>query len=323
MLANLSTLSRRSFLTAAPAGLAALNLAALNLAAAPSPNLPVGCRDAMLRPLDPECWTAAREVAAEVIEVTVNDQFALPSLSHPQQPYSIATPEGVHRLTEDLQGAGVRISAFCVESRFDTRPDFECEFTAKLAHIAQQMAIPAIRLDVLTFKMQPREFVATAVSLVKRVIAATEDTNVRFGTENHGPRGNDPSFLLPLIDGVASKRFGVTLDTGNLYWFGRPLSQVYDLMEKLAPHAVHTHCKNIAYPAEKREEQRPTGWEYARYEAPVDRGDIDFTKVVKILRAAGYTGDLCVENETLNRLPAAERAPVLAAEIAYLKKLRG
>ena len=64
------------------------------------------------------------------------------------------------------------------------------------------------------------------------------------------------------------------------------------------------------------------GWEYARYEAPVDHGDIDFARVVKILRAAGYTGDLCVENETLGRLPQAERAGIMASELAYLKKLR-
>ncbi len=129
--------------------------------------------------------------------------------------------------------------------------------------------------------------------------------------------------MLPLLDRVGSQRLGVTLDTGNLYWFGHPLSKVYELIQTYAPHVVHTHCKNIRYPADQREVQRPMGWEYAKYEAPVDKGDIDFVRVVKILRAAGYTGDLCVENESLRKLPESERASVLATEIGYLKRLRG
>jgi sugar phosphate isomerase/epimerase len=64
------------------------------------------------------------------------------------------------------------------------------------------------------------------------------------------------------------------------------------------------------------------GWEYAKYEAPIDKGDIDFARVVKLLRGGGYTGDLCVENEALGRLPESERATTLVAEIALLKKLR-
>jgi sugar phosphate isomerase/epimerase len=309
-------LSRRSFL-AAPAALAALPAIAAN------PTNPVGCRDAMLKQLGPDCWAAAKSVGAEVIEVTVDDKFDVPLLSHPQQPYSVASADEIKRLNADLKAAGRKISAFCVASRFDSRPDFEVDFGAKLARIAQQMGVKAIRIDVVSYKIPPDQFLDTAVSGVKKLIEATEGIDVRFGVENHGPCGNDPAYMQPLLDRVASKRLGVTLDTGNLYWFGHPLSKVYELIETYAPRVVHTHCKNIGYPADQREVRRKMGWEYAKYEAPVDRGDIDFTRVVTILRKAGYTGDLCVENETLGRLPESERTGVLTSEIAYLKKLRG
>jgi sugar phosphate isomerase/epimerase len=312
-------ISRRWFLGAAPAGLAVMD----RLAAAPPP-LPAGCRDAMLRELGaPDCWSAAKSVGAEALEVTVDDKFSLPLLMHPQRQYSVSTDEGMKQISDDLKAAGQKISAFCVASRFDARPDFEVDFGARLARISQQLGIKAIRIDVVSYKLPIDQFLDPAVAALKKLIAATEGTGVRFGVENHGPSGNNPAFLSPLLDRVGSERLGVTLDTGNFYWYGHPLSKVYELIETFAPRVVHTHCKNIGYPADQREVRRPMGWEYAKYEAPIDRGDIDFVRVVKILRAAGYTGDLCVENEALRKLPEAERAGVLAREIAYLKRLRG
>lgn len=305
-------------MSAVPVGLTALN----QLSAAP-PKLPAGTRDAMLKELGkPDCWSAAKSVGAEVIEVTVDDNLNLPLLGSAQSPYSVANDAGIKQLSADLKAAGVKISAFLVASKFDSRPDFEIDFCAKLAHIAQQMGIKAMRIDVVTRKMPNAQFLNPAVAALKKLIAASEGTGVSFGVENHGPSGNDPAFMMPLLAGVGSKRLGVTLDTGNLYWFGHPLSKVYQLIEAYAPHAVHTHCKNIGYPVDQREAVRPMGWEYAKYEAPIYQGDIDFARVIKILKAAGYTGDLCVENETLHRLPQGERETVLAKEIAYLKRLR-
>jgi hypothetical protein len=42
--------------------------------------------------------------------------------------------------------------------------------------------------------------------------------------------------------------------------------------------------------------------------------------VIKILRAAGYSGDLCVEDESLGKFPAEERGAILAKEIRHLKE---
>ena len=119
---------------------------------------------------------------------------------------------------------------------------------------------------------------------LKRVIETTEDTGVAFGIENHGGTTNDPEFLKPLFDRVGSKRLGLTLDTGNFYWFGHPLSKVYELYEAFAPRVCHTHCKSIRFPETEREKQRPMGWEYGKYNCPIYEGDIDFRRVVKILR---------------------------------------
>jgi sugar phosphate isomerase/epimerase len=125
-----------------------------------------------------------------------------------------------------------------------------------------------------------------------------------------------------LFERVGSPRLGLTLDVGNFYWFGHPLSKLYKIVEKFAPRVFHTHCKSIAFPAGQREQQRPVGWEFGRYTCPLYAGDIDYGRVVEILKKAGYANDLCVEDESLSHFPNAEHAGILQREIEYLKKLR-
>ena len=84
---------------------------------------------------------------------------------------------------------------------------------------------------------------------------------------------------------------------------------------------MHTHCKSIRYPEDKKNLRREIGWEYGKYNCPIYEGDIDFNRIVGILRKAGYRGDLCVEDESLGKYPENERADIMRKEIAMLKKL--
>jgi len=104
-----------------------------------------------------------------------------------------------------------------------------------------------------------------------------------MGIENHGFQGNNLAFQLSVYKQVGSKRLGSTLDTGNFYWRGYPLSEVYGILEIMAPYAKHTHLKNIKYPEELREKTREAGWEYEKYVAPLDEGDIDHALVLRFL----------------------------------------
>jgi sugar phosphate isomerase/epimerase len=114
---------------------------------------------------------------------------------------------------------------------------------------------------------------------------------------------------------------GLTLDTGNFYWFGHPISRVYEIMRQFAYKVKHTHIKNISYPAEIREQQRPIGYEYGKYVCPIPDGDIDHQVVVNILKEAGYAGDLCIEDESLGKFAPEERRKVLRGDAEYLKSL--
>ena len=193
----------------------------------------------------------------------------------------------------------------------------------QVARAAQALGVPAVRIDVVPTRLTNADFLKPAVAALKRVMADTESTGVVFAIENHGHTTNDPAFLKALFQRVGSERLGLTLDTGNFYWFGHPLSKVYELYETFAPRVFHTHCKSIRFPAEEREKQRPIGWKYVEYTCPIDEGDIDFARVVAILRKAGYHNDLCVEDESLGKLSAAaEVTKTLQREVQLLKRLR-
>ena len=262
-----------------------------------------------------------KALGAECIEVQVEINLACGNLFHPQHKYTLAAPEGIQTLKDDLVASGCRISAFMMSNHLDERLEQEVECAARIVQAAQQLGVGVIRIDVVPRKVEGDKFLPFAVDACKRLCAAAEGTPIRYGVENHGKITNNPAFLDKLFAGVGSDKLGLTLDCANLYWWGHPLKDLYAIYEKFAPRVVHTHCKSIRYPEDKKNVQRQMGWEYGKYNCPVYEGDIDFKRLVKILRKANYRGDLCIENESLGKFPENERAEVMRKEIAMLKKL--
>ena len=287
------------------------------------PRWTVACRDAMLRSTGrKDCWAALQAIGAEGVEVEIGPEFTLPGLFHPTTKYTLATAAGREQLAADAKAAGQRITAFCMANRFDERPRGGNQVLRRGRRAAQRLGVPAIRIDVAPVKLAGAEFLTLAVETLKKIMADTESTGVAFAIENHGTTTNDPAVLDALFEKVGSKRLGLTLDTGNFYWFGHPLSKVYELYEAFAPRVFHTHCKSIHYPAAEREKQRPVGWKYAQYTCPLGEGDIDFARVAAILHKAGYHNDLCIEDESLYfRKPSADEATKQLADEVHL--LRG
>lgn len=283
---------------------------------------PATCRDEILRTTgQADCWSALKAVGADGIEVGIDENQSLPALFHPTTKYTVATPAGLEQLADDAKAAGQQITAFLMHNRFEERTELEIQSCTAAARTAQALGIPTVRLDVVPGKLGRDEFLKLAIDALTKLIAATESTGVTFAIENHSNTTNDPAFLTPLFDGVGSKRLGLTLDAGNFYWFGHPLSKVYELIEQFAPRVFHTHCKNIRYPADQREKQRPMGWKYEEYACAIDEGDVDYARVAAILQKVGYRNDFCVENEFLGKLPPAEATKTLTREIELLHRL--
>lgn len=232
---------------------------------------------------------------------------------------------GVARLAAQIASTGVRPSAFCLPTNFNADDiDGEIAWIVRIVQASAELGVPAVRIDAvmhgerdLSLEERGRIF-ATGV---RRVLEATDGLPVDLGIENHGFQGNDPDFIEGQMALVGSPRLGVTMDTGNFYWAGHPLSTVYDILGRVARYAKHTHVKNICYPVEMRETRRELGFEYERYVSPIPEGDIDHRRVVDLLRGAGYDRDLCIEDESLGKYDQADRRRNILAAADYLKSL--
>ena len=292
------------------------------LAAGKKDRLVVGCRDVHLHTAGkPDSWSCMKALGAEGTEVQVTTDLACVNLFHPERKYTLATEDSVRALKADLDASGCRITAFLMANNFDEQLEKELDWTRQVVKAAQPLGVNAIRIDVVPRKLPVEKFLPFAIEACQRMCEIVEHTPIRLGVENHGQITNDPDFLDKLFAGVGSAKLGLTLDCANFYWWGHPLKDMYKIYERVAPRVVHTHCKNIRYPEDKKNVRREMGWEYDKYNCPIYEGDLDFMRIVKILRAANYCGDLCVEDESLGKFPEANRGAIMKKEIEFLKKL--
>jgi sugar phosphate isomerase/epimerase len=241
--------------------------------------------------------------------------------------FPLASPGDYEAYQRHLKEHGITVSALLVGNNFGAAdPEQQIAWCVDAVRAAQALGAPAIRADTIMRIDPPEERDARVrryASAMRQVLDRTAGSPVAIGMENHGPQGNDPEFLAGVLEALPDPRLGLTLDTGNFYWSGQPLSELYRIYTRFAPRVHHTHVKSIAYPPEERERRRETGWKYGEFASPLARGDIDFPRVVKLLRDTGYDGSLTIENESFGRFPADERPGVLVSDAAYLKQILG
>jgi len=263
------------------------------------------------------------------VEMQVDKDYGLrsinPTVEHAK--LFLNRPEDVATLERQTKGSGLHITAFLLHNDFNAPDqDKELALVTDVVKAAAHLGVPAVRLDSIMSgqKDLPLDRRIELFSKGARIVLdRTDKEKVALAIENHGAQGNDPAFLDGVFDKVRSKRLGMTLDVGNFYWSGKPLSEVYRILEHFAPLAKHTHIKNIKYPEEMREKQRAVGFEYAKYDCPIPEGDLDMVKIVGFLKRAGYKNDLCIEDESLSKYDVPTRQANVKAAIATLRKAIG
>jgi sugar phosphate isomerase/epimerase len=264
-----------------------------------------------------------RALEVTSVEMTYDRDGTVRSLTEGAERVDLGSDEGRRRLAAERERAGVQISALMLANNFNA-PDRDAEIAWVCAAIraAEALGVAGLRIDSIMkgeAELTLDQRVERTVDCLRRILQETASSPVEMGIENHGRCGNDPTFLERTLNDVHSPRFGLTLDVGNLYWYGHPLSELYRLYERFAPHVKHTHVKNIAYPAEIREQQREIGYKYGQYSAPLAEGDIDFRRAFQILRQGGYDDDVTIEDESIGRLPTEERHAVLRRDADHLR----
>lgn len=264
-----------------------------------------------------------RQLGLDLVELAIDREGNVRSLAT-EATLNLATREGLAALQEELSRHGVRVCALLCSQDFNAREEREAHirWVVRAVQAAEALGAPAVRIDSAMTgqaELPLEERVAIYADAVRQVLAATPDSAVALGIENHGRQGNDPEWMRRVIEAVGHPRLGLTLDVGNWYWYGHPLSRVYAIYREFGPRVKATHVKNIRYPEEMREVQRPIGYEYGRYVSPLDEGDIDMRRVVEILREAGYTGALTIEDESLGKYPPEERGAILRRDVEHLR----
>jgi sugar phosphate isomerase/epimerase len=240
---------------------------------------------------------------------------------------SFTSGDAVQKIKQAYGKNKIKICAFLLHNNFNCpEPAKEVQWVVDVIKTADALKIPAIRIDAITRGEREEPFevrVTRFVECMRKAIEATPRSRVGLGIENHGVQGNDPAFLKQVIERVGNERLGVNMDTGNFYWNGFPLDEVYDILRSVAPFTKHTHVKNIRYPEETRRQKRESGWEYGKYVSPIYEGDINHGEVITILKNAGYKGPLTIEDECLGKLDANMKKEVLRKDAEYLKSLLG
>jgi sugar phosphate isomerase/epimerase len=235
--------------------------------------------------------------------------------------YSLATDAGVAAFQQTLATHRVHLSAVLLMTDFSAANSAEqVQWAIAAVRLAGKLGVPAVRVDPLTRNKELQQTTVrdNFVAAIRQVLRQTADTGVDLGIENHGPFGNAPEFLDAIFDAVADPRLGMTLDTGNFYWWGVPLEELYALLARYAPRAKHTHMKNINYPPDLAKARRPIGLDYGKYCCSLDEGNIDLRRVIGILTQNGYRRDFCIENESLGKVPAEMRLGLLKRDVQAL-----
>lgn len=266
-----------------------------------------------------------RTLGVDTVEVNLGRDYGVRALDSDAK-VILKSDDDAKAFRQNAEKLGIKIYAVLTACDFSSgNMESNINFIARSIEIAELLGSSAVRIDSAMSKEKKLNFderVQIFAEGLGGALKKTANSKITLGIENHGFQGNNLAFLLNVYQLVGSDRLGSTLDTGNFYWRGYPLSEVYGILRALAPYAKHTHVKNINYPVEQREIMREAGWEYGKYNCPLEEGDIDIAKVVGILARAGYKGSICIEDESVGKCKTeAERVAVLQRDVAHIRKI--
>ncbi|MEI6232404.1 MAG: sugar phosphate isomerase/epimerase family protein [Planctomycetota bacterium] len=111
------------------------------------------------------------------------------------------------------------------------------------------------------------------IEAFQKLIPEAEKRGVVMALENHWGLGLTPQGVLRIVKAINSPWLGVTLDTGNF------LEDPYDRLAMLAPHTTYMQAKTY-----------PGGGKWYTL-------DLDYPRIVAIMRKANYTGWVSLEME--------------------------
>lgn len=284
----------------------------------------VGIRDVYLRGLKkPDVWTAAKAIGVRRLEVVVDKDMACPGLFEgDQKPYRIDTAANRKKLMKSLADHGMAISCFCTGIRGKGGPaPGSVDWIVRVAEAAGEMKVPVIMMPLGYGAKSDEVYIAKSIAFLNELVPVAKRTGVQLTIENLGRYLNREEIVVPIMKGVPTDQVGLANDICNMYWYGHPIDELYDLAKAVAPYVRYVHVKSIKYPPDKKNVRRKPGWEYGKYAEPVRTGDVDFEKIIGIYAAAGFKGDLTIEDDSKGKFDAEGQRKVFSDDVKLLREI--
>ncbi len=285
----------------------------------------VGIRDGYLKSMGyKDVWSAAKAIGVERLELEVTPELRCPNLYEADgTTHSIADKTSVERLKKTLKVKKISVCAFTtvIPLAGPMTPPQVYQWVSSVAKVARQLRTPVIMMPLIARNVEDAQFIEKAREFVVPLQAVAKENGVQLTIENLGHYLNRKEVLDPILKSFDSRYVALTLDICNMYWFGHPLSKVYELAEHFAPYIRYAHVKNIQYPEEKRETQRTEGWEYLQYAEPVPSGDLDFRKIIGFYHKSGYRGTLTLEDDSLGKFKMPQLQQIHQKDVQHLREI--
>lgn len=210
--------------------------------------------------------------------------------------------------------AGVQVSGLSSHSDL-LNPEWGVLYARRGIRYARALGVNVVQI---TEDMYPPKWMteADAYAVMKinlRAIAETcEENGVYVGVEQHGPYTAKIPSLIRILELVDSPWIRVNYDCGNTFLSGE---DPYAMLEAVIDKVVHVHAKDISTKQAQAERGKVTGTAVG---CACGDGEIDWHRIVKRLKKAGFNGVLSVEcgTEDEARRSLAYLAKVLREEKA-------
>jgi sugar phosphate isomerase/epimerase len=207
-----------------------------------------------------------------------------------------------------LDALGLKCSAVSAHSPL-MRPEVSVPYISKAIRFASDLGAPVVTTDEGRKPewMSEQEAFEIMRYSIRQVTRVAERYGILLGLEPHAAYTVRKDTFLRILGLSDSPCWKVNWDTGNFYLAGN--DDPYDALETVADRLCHLHAKDITRKQADAQRGHVTGTPVG---CACGDGDVDWPRVVEILRRHKFQGVMCVECGTVDQ---AERS------LAYLRDL--
>jgi sugar phosphate isomerase/epimerase len=205
-----------------------------------------------------------------------------------------------------VQGFGLKVSAVSAHAPM-AQPEVSIPFLTRAIEYADALGATCVCTDegVIPDWMSKRQAFDVISYTLRRVLPVAERHKVHIALEPHQVYTVKLKTFLEILNLVDSPYFNCNPDTGNVFMAGQ---DPYAFLKAIAKRVVHVHAKDIGGVI-MDERGKVTGVPSG---CACGNGVIDWPRIVRILRKAGFKGVLSVECSTEDQG---------ARSIKYLRKV--